>query len=100
MFLTLLALFDRDRDVLLVQDPAYVGITGSAAIAGVSIWPIPEDEEVSAFLDFAVDQAAKRNRRIRAIYLVPDHSNPTGSSLSESQGPPCWNEHIAIMSML
>jgi (S)-3,5-dihydroxyphenylglycine transaminase len=85
IFLTLLALFDRDRDVLLVQDPAYVGITGSAAIAGVSIWPIPEDEEVSAFLDFAVDQAAKRNRRIRAIYLVPDHSNPTGSSLSESQ---------------
>ena len=85
MFLTLLALFDRDRDVLLVQDPAYVGITGSAAIAGVSIWPIPEDEEMSAFLDFAVDQAAKRNRRIRAIYLVPDHSNPTGSSLSESQ---------------
>lgn len=85
IFLTLLALFDRDRDVLLVQDPAYVGITGSAAIAGVSIWPIPENEEMSAFLDFAVDHAAKRNRRIRAIYLVPDHSNPTGSSLSESQ---------------
>jgi (S)-3,5-dihydroxyphenylglycine transaminase len=85
ILLSLLALFDRERDVLLAQDPAYVGITGSAALAGVSIWPIPEDEELSTFLDFAVDQAAKRNQRIRAIYLVPDHSNPTGSSLSESQ---------------
>src|SRR5215469_3311470 len=56
MFLTLLALFDRDGDVLLVQDPAYFGITGSAAIAGVSIWPIPEVKELSDFLDFAVDR--------------------------------------------
>src|SRR5687768_13470600 len=37
MMILLQALFDPGRDVLLVSDPTYIGITGAAAILGITV---------------------------------------------------------------
>jgi (S)-3,5-dihydroxyphenylglycine transaminase len=84
MFLVLRALFaDRD-DVLLVSTPCYVGITGAARLLDIHTVAVPEpDEGLScADLERAILAQKAAGRRPRAFYLVPDHSNPSGNTVS------------------
>lgn len=72
------------EDVLLAAEPCYVGITGAARLLGVEVVPVPED---GTGLDpRAVAEVARSvraaGRRPRALYLVPNFSNPSGVSLS------------------
>jgi (S)-3,5-dihydroxyphenylglycine transaminase len=83
MFLVLRALFaDRD-DVLLVSTPCYVGITGAAKLLDIRAVAVPErDEGLScADLEQAILAQQAAGRRPRALYLVPDHSNPSGNTV-------------------
>ncbi|WP_372458443.1 aminotransferase-like domain-containing protein [Streptomyces sichuanensis] len=84
MLLTLRALFAGPRDVLLVASPCYVGITGAARLLDLRIRTV---EERDAGIDPTDLEAAVRaekaaGRRPRAFYLVPDHANPSGSTIS------------------
>nr|WP_241787988.1 PLP-dependent aminotransferase family protein [Streptomyces sp. PRh5] len=84
MLLALRALFADPGDVLLVASPCYVGITGAASLLGVPVHPV---EERADGLDVADVEAAvlaerARGRRPRAFYVVPDHSNPSGNTMS------------------
>ncbi|AGP57000.1 aminotransferase class I/II-fold pyridoxal phosphate-dependent enzyme [Streptomyces rapamycinicus] len=84
MLLALRALFADPGDVLLVASPCYVGITGAASLLGVPVHPV---EERADGLDVADVEAAvlaerTRGRRPRAFYVVPDHSNPSGNTMS------------------
>ncbi|MEW2448009.1 PLP-dependent aminotransferase family protein [Streptomyces parvulus] len=83
MLLTLRALFARPEDTLLVSSPCYVGITGAARLLDIATHPVPEgaggpDPE-------AFRAAARRVRaeggRPRALYVVPDFANPSGTSM-------------------
>lgn len=83
MFLVLRALFaDRD-DVLLVSTPCYVGITGAAKLLDLHTVAVPErDDGLScADLEQAILTQRAAGRRPRALYLVPDHSNPSGNTV-------------------
>ncbi len=83
MFLTLRALFaDRD-DVLLVSTPCYVGITGAAKLLDIRTVAVPEREDglSCADLEEAITAERTAGRRPRALYLVPDHSNPSGNTV-------------------
>ncbi|MFF1918795.1 PLP-dependent aminotransferase family protein [Streptomyces sp. NPDC058239] len=84
MFLTLRALVPTPEDVLLVSSPCYPGITGAARILGFEPTPVPEraDGFHSADLEAALAAERARGRRPRAFYVVPDHSNPSGSTMS------------------
>lgn len=83
MTILLAGLFDPATDALLSADPTYIGITGMARILGVPVVPVASDgdgvtvEGVVA----AIESARARGKRPRALYLVPDFSNPLGGSL-------------------
>lgn len=84
--MTILAagLFERERDVLLVADPTYIGMTGIATILGIELCPVPsgfDSLDLDALLRALVDVRA-RGKRARALYLVPDFSNPLGTSMT------------------
>ncbi|HEV2637326.1 MAG TPA: PLP-dependent aminotransferase family protein [Actinocrinis sp.] len=83
MLLVLRALFADPGDVLLVASPCYVGITGAARLLDLAVEPVLEGEHGLA--PEAVAAAAQRiraqGRRPRALYLVPDFSNPSGVNL-------------------
>jgi (S)-3,5-dihydroxyphenylglycine transaminase len=83
MAIALAGLFDPRRDVLLVSDPTYVGVKGLARVFGTRVVPVPCGD---AGLDpdtveRAIVKASPRGR-VRAIYDIPDFSNPLGTSLS------------------
>ncbi len=83
MLLVLRALFaDRD-DVLLICTPCYVGITGAAKLLDIRTLCVPErDDGVNCDdLEAAIRAARARGSRPRALYLVPDHSNPSGNTV-------------------
>lgn len=83
MLLVLRALFSHPDDVLLVSSPCYVGITGTARLLDITLRPVREREDglSCADLEAAIRGERDRGRRPRALYVVPDHSNPSGNTL-------------------
>lgn len=83
MLLVLRALFSGPDDVLLVSSPCYVGITGAASLLDAAVVAVEEREDGfrCADLDLAITAERARGRRPRAFYIVPDHSNPAGTTM-------------------
>ncbi|GLF99215.1 aminotransferase class I/II-fold pyridoxal phosphate-dependent enzyme [Streptomyces yaizuensis] len=83
MFLALRALMAGPQDVLLVSSPCYVGITGAARLLDIAVTAVDEDGTglSCAALEAAVLAERARGRRPRAVYVVPDHSNPSGVTM-------------------
>lgn len=83
MAILLMGLFEPGRDVLLVSNPTYIGITGLARVLEVEVEPVPcgdeglEPDEVAE----AAARVRAAGKRPRAVYDVPDFSNPLGTSL-------------------
>jgi (S)-3,5-dihydroxyphenylglycine transaminase len=81
MLILLIALFDPARDVLLIADPAYVGMTGPATMLGIPVRPVPQTlggldpEEVGR----AAAAVRAEGRVPRALYHVPTFNNPLGT---------------------
>jgi (S)-3,5-dihydroxyphenylglycine transaminase len=83
MFLVLRALIAGPRDVFLVSSPCYVGITGAAKLLDIEVTDVAEREDGfrCADLELAIEAEIARGRRPRGFYVVPDHSNPTGTTM-------------------
>ncbi len=83
MLLVLRAVIAGPQDVFLVSSPCYVGITGAAKLLDIDVTEVEERENGfrCADLDAAIRAELARGRRPRAFYVVPDHSNPTGTTM-------------------
>ena len=83
MFLALRTLFAAPSDVLILVTPCYVGIIGAARLLDVPVVSVPEREGRLDIAGLAAAVRAERSagRRPRAVYLVPDYANPTGTTL-------------------
>ena len=77
----------RDNDdVLLARSPCYIGITGVADLNGIEITPFGCGAGISVpEMLFAIEELRMRGNRPRALYLVPDFDNPTGTVLSRQE---------------
>jgi 2-aminoadipate transaminase len=74
--------FVSREDVILVEEPTYVGMLELAAQRGQCIVSIPSDEY--GILPDAVEIACKRHHP-RLLYLIPTFHNPTGLSLANER---------------
>lgn len=83
MVIALRALCTSADDVVLAVEPCYVGLTGAARILGVEVVAVPESPAGLAPRTVAEVARAVRaaGKRPRALYLVPNFSNPSGVSL-------------------
>ncbi|MCE0537830.1 PLP-dependent aminotransferase family protein [Kineosporia rhizophila] len=83
MLLTVRALFSRPEDVLLVCSPCYVGVVGVARLLGVTVRAVPERENGldAGDLELAIKAEKALGNNPRAVYVIPDHSNPSGNTL-------------------
>ncbi|WP_374329017.1 PLP-dependent aminotransferase family protein [Streptomyces sp. PSKA30] len=83
MLLVARALTTGPDDVLLAASPCYVGITGVARLLGVPVTAVEEREDgfSCADLEDAILREHARGRRPRALYVIPDHSNPSGTTM-------------------
>lgn len=87
MFLVLRALFAQPSDVLAVVQPCFVGAMGAARALAIPLLGI---DEVDGRVDLqalhrACAQLRAQGRRVRALYVAPDISNPSGSLLDRAQ---------------
>lgn len=84
MVLAVRALMAGPDDVLLLQSPCYVGITGVARLLGVRTAAVEEREDglSGADVEAAVKEQVGLGRRPRAVYVNPDHANPSGVTMS------------------
>jgi (S)-3,5-dihydroxyphenylglycine transaminase len=83
MVILLIGLLDPKSDVLLVSDPAYIGIPGLARMMGIPMRPIPTGEhglDPEAVAE-AADEVRRTGKRPRALYDVPDFNNPLGTRM-------------------
>ena len=71
-------------DVVLVRSPTYIGITGVCDLNGIELAPFSCDtaDDLGVALDAALSDLARRGKRARALYLVPDFDNPTGTVMT------------------
>jgi (S)-3,5-dihydroxyphenylglycine transaminase len=83
MLLVLRALVSGPEDVVLVASPCYVGITGAARLLDIPVTPVEEREDgfSCADLEAVILAERARGRRPRALYVTPDHSNPSGNTM-------------------
>jgi (S)-3,5-dihydroxyphenylglycine transaminase len=83
MFLALRALIAGPDDVLLVSSPCYVGITGAARLLDIPLRAVPERPDGFSCAELAAAVHAERaaGRRPRALYVIPDHANPSGMTM-------------------
>lgn len=84
--LMLTSLCQHDDDVVLVRSPCYIGLTGVADLNKIELAPFACDDadQVPQALRRAVSAIEAQGKRARALYLVPDFDNPTGSVLSSA----------------
>jgi (S)-3,5-dihydroxyphenylglycine transaminase len=83
MFLVLRALFSDPDDVLLVSSPCYVGILGAARLLDLRMTAVAERDDgfCTADVELAVAKEKAAGRRPRALYVIPDHANPSGMTM-------------------
>ncbi|MFJ5880229.1 PLP-dependent aminotransferase family protein [Kitasatospora cineracea] len=84
MLLVLRALCATPEDVLLVSSPCYVGVTGAARLLDLTTVPVPEGPDGGpepAAVRAAARAVRAAGRRPRALYVVPDFANPSGTSM-------------------
>lgn len=83
VFITLRALRADERDVVLAVSPTYVGFTGAARLVDMRVLPVESgaDGIDLEHLAMTTRAAVAAGLRPRALYIVPDFSNPTGISL-------------------
>lgn len=76
-------LFDTN-DALLTLDPTYIGIVGVCKIRGIDIFSAAVDSSVSISQEIkkCIITAQNQGKNVRALYLIPDFSNPMGTSLT------------------
>ncbi|MCX2928436.1 PLP-dependent aminotransferase family protein [Streptomyces sp. NEAU-W12] len=85
LFLTLRLLRRDDRDVLLAVTPAYVGVTGAARLLDLPVRPVAEGPDGVDLDDLRrrLHEVRAAGLRPRALYVVPDHANPSGIRMPE-----------------
>lgn len=83
MLIVLRAIFRNSCEKLAVVTPCFVGILGAARLLDINVVGIDETQEGIDLnqLDEVCKQARKCNQPIRALYVAPNYSNPSGTVL-------------------
>ncbi|GAA1274262.1 PLP-dependent aminotransferase family protein [Kitasatospora nipponensis] len=87
MYLVLRALRRDERDAVLAIAPTYVGLTGAARLVDMPVRTVRSGPDGVDLDDLAAVLHRTRGEglRPRALYLLPDHSNPSGLSLGPAE---------------
>jgi (S)-3,5-dihydroxyphenylglycine transaminase len=83
LLLVLRALCASSADVLAVVNPCFAGIAGAARLLDMEMLAVDETDDSIDFaqLEQACQSARAQGKRVRALYVAPDFSNPSGAIL-------------------
>jgi (S)-3,5-dihydroxyphenylglycine transaminase len=74
---------DREDDVVLVEDPSYIGVSSFAKIFDYNIKGISTDEEGINLQELknTLLTLSSMKKRVKLLYVIPDYQNPSGSCM-------------------
>ena len=74
---------DRENDVILVENPSYIGLSSFAKVFNYNIEGIDIDDEGIDLqqLKSKVLEINRSNKRVKLLYVIPDYQNPSGSCM-------------------
>jgi len=77
------ALLDPGRDMILIEDPCYIGISGFARVFGYSIDAVRTTKDGIDLVDLEekIVKYSSEGIFVKLVYVIPDHQNPTGNSM-------------------
>ncbi|WP_045075866.1 PLP-dependent aminotransferase family protein [Psychromicrobium lacuslunae] len=90
-------------DVVLVEDPTYVGALNAFEAYQVEVVPMRGDAEgiLPEALQSQLEQLRLAGKRVKLLYTIPNFNNPSGVMLAESRRQQiidiCKKEHILIL---
>ncbi|WP_298511915.1 PLP-dependent aminotransferase family protein [uncultured Kordia sp.] len=72
-----------DEDIILVENPGYVGLSSFAKIYDYSIKGIAIDEQGINLeaLEKTLISSNEGDKKVKLVYVIPDHQNPSGVSM-------------------
>lgn len=75
---------DNENDVILMEDPSYIGLSSFAKVFGYRTQGIKMDEDGIdlAHLRSKILDSHQSRKRVKLVYVIPDYQNPTGSCMS------------------
>lgn len=83
--ITVKTICNADTDVILVENPCYIGVTDFAKISGLEVCGVhmtPDGIDL-ADLEAKLQLIALSEKKAKLLYLMPNFQNPTGSSMPE-----------------
>lgn len=82
-------IFVDPGDVVLAEEPSYVGALGSFAAYQAEVRHVAMDDDglVPEALEAALDRLAAQGRRAKFLYTVPNFHNPVGVTLAVDRRP-------------
>jgi monomeric phenylalanine-4-hydroxylase len=74
---------DREDDIILVEDPSYIGVSSFAKIFDYNIKGISTDEEGINLQELknTLLMLNSVKKRVKLLYVIPDYQNPSGSCM-------------------
>lgn len=74
---------DRENDVILVEDPSYIGLSSFARVFDYAISGVVTDEDGIdiAALKNRIIEVNRSGRKVKLVYVIPDYQNPSGSCM-------------------
>jgi (S)-3,5-dihydroxyphenylglycine transaminase len=82
--IAVMTLCDKENDVIIIEDPTYIGITHFSLISGYNIdsAPVTPDGISLEVIEEKILNYKLKNKVIKIVYVIPDFQNPTGVSMS------------------
>ena len=80
----IMTICNKESDVVLVEDPAYIGITHFSKINGYHVDGVPVTSNGISLekLEEKVQYYSSIGKRVRVVYVIPDFQNPSGVAMS------------------
>lgn len=82
--IAVITLCDKENDVIIVEDPTYIGITHFSIITGYQIEPVPVNTNGLSLeiLEEKIMHYKSHGKKVKIVYVIPDYQNPTGNSMA------------------
>ncbi|MGO4295017.1 aminotransferase-like domain-containing protein [Chitinophaga sp. RAB17] len=79
--IAVMTLCDKEKDVIIVEDPTYVGITHFSIITGYPVTPVQVNERGLCLntLEQKILQHRQQGKNVKIVYVISDYQNPTGN---------------------
>jgi len=84
--ITIKTICNADTDVILVEDPCYIGVTDFAKLSGIEVCGVrmtPNGIDL-ADLETKLQIIAASKKKAKLLYLMPNFQNPTSSCMPEA----------------